>query len=278
MKKYYIILLTTLCLLISGCSNTSDDNNFSINSSTTSHTSNVSSKLDINSKDVIEATFERVVDGDTMEIILANGDEVDTRLLLIDTPETKHPDTGVQKFGPEASEFANSVLKKGDKVYFELDGSTQTDKYGRYLGYLWYMCDEHDTLEMYNERVVEEGLARVGYIYSQTKHLDALLKTEKTAKNNKLNIWSINGYSTDEGFNMDVIDNSSNKIETDSSENNSDDNSNLDDSTFVYCNGGSSSSNLYHKSHDSHGMQDAIKMTVKQAENKSYKPCSSCFK
>lgn len=272
-KKIILVpLATSLALFISGCNSSQNivQQSTSVSSngiSTGKHLSSISNKIDINNlgSDVIKSTVDRVVDGDTVEIILPSGDEVDTRLLLIDTPETKHPDLGVQKFGPEASEFAKSVLKQGDTVYFELDGKSKTDKYGRYLGYLWYNCAEHNVVEMYNERVVEEGLARVGYIYDQTKHLDSLLKTENLAKENAINIWSIKGYVTDKGYDMSKIDSPN-----DDSKYSSDD--------VVYLNGGKSSSSIFHKSSNSHGMKDAVKITEKKAVDSGYTPCSTCFK
>ncbi len=33
------------------------------------------------------------------------------RLLLVDTPETKHPKKGVEKYGPEASAFTKKMVK-----------------------------------------------------------------------------------------------------------------------------------------------------------------------
>lgn len=301
-KNILISLIISFPLILSGCSNaisstkdtltipsTTENNEVitseSINNSSSSklptsntHLSNVSNKFNLKKlpNSVIKSTVDRVVDGDTVEIILPSGEEVDTRLLLIDTPETKHPNLGVQKFGPEASDFAKSVLSQGDTVYFELDGNSKTDKYGRYLGYLWYICDEHNTLEMYNERVVEEGLARVGYIYDQTKHLDALLKTEKLAKSNKFNIWSINGYVTDKGYDMSIIDTNSmpeytnDKTDKDNSTSNNTDN-------IVYANGGHNSSNIYHNKSDAHGMKGAIKMTEAEATKNNYRPCSICY-
>ena len=251
-KSILLSLVIGTMVIISGCTNVKD------------HISSIQVPLDTseNNKTVIKATIDRVVDGDTVEIILPDGNEVDTRLLLIDTPETKHPEIGVQKYGPEASEFAKSVLHEGDTVYFELDGKSKTDKYGRYLGYLWYICDDHNTLEMYNERVVEEGLARVGYIYDQTKHLDSLLKTQENAKTNELNIWSIDGYVTEKGYNMDKVNISSSNNNVDKEED------------YVYAN---TSSKVYHKESDSHNMKESEKMTKTKAESKGYKSCSKCF-
>ena len=290
-KNLLISLVASIALLVGGCNtNTSTVKQSSTVSSSNitndSHASAISNKIDVTNlgNEVIKATVDRVVDGDTVEIILPSGEEVDTRLLLIDTPETKHPDLGVQKFGPEASEFAKSVLKQGDTVYFELDGKSKTDKYGRYLGYLWYTCPEHGTVEMYYERVVEEGLARVGYIYDQTKHLDALLETETIAKNKGLNIWSISGYVTNKGYNMSKVDSSNdtkdnaNNISNSNDSANSNKNSSSDSSQLVYANGGKSTSTIYHKTSNAHGMKGAVKMTEKEAIDKGYTPCSTCFK
>ncbi|MGL5328739.1 MAG: thermonuclease family protein [Peptostreptococcaceae bacterium] len=284
-KNIILSIIASLSIIVAGCSSSDTNNsqelseNISVSSTFIEHSSHIKNPISPDKLDnsVIKATVDRVVDGDTVEIILPNGEEVDTRLLLIDTPETKHPKLGVQKFGPEASEFAKSVLSQGDTVYFELDKGAKTDKYNRYLGYLWYTCDTHNTLEMYNERVVEEGLARVGYIYDQTKHLDALLDTEEIAKDNKVNIWSINGYVTDEGYDMSKVDSSvkntdSNKDTKPDQSNNSNSSNNL-----VYANGGNSSSNFYHKERTSHGMKGAIKMNEDKALKEGYEPCSSCF-
>ena len=48
--------------------------------------------------------------------------------------------------------------------------------------------------------------------------------------------------------------------------------------TTVYINGGSSSSNKYHKSSYSHGMKEAVPMNRSEADKKGYIPCHSCFK
>lgn len=50
-----------------------------------------------------------------------------------------------------------------------------------------------------------------------------------------------------------------------------------DTSSIVYANGGSSSSNKYHKSSNSHGMKESIKMSRNEAESKGYIPCKTCF-
>src|SRR5699024_5086390 len=102
---------------------------------------------------VYKATVVRVVDGDTVHILL-NGKEEVVRLLLVDTPETKHPTKPVQPFGPEASAFTKQMLPNGKEIEYEFDTS-ERDKYGRLLGYLYVDG------KMVNEALLENGLARV---------------------------------------------------------------------------------------------------------------------
>ena len=63
--------------------------------------------------------------------------------------------------------------------------------YGRYLGYLWYDSTGNKDYKMYNEEVVREGLARVGYIYDAVRHLDKMKEAQYKAKKSKKNIWKI---------------------------------------------------------------------------------------
>jgi hypothetical protein len=61
----------------------------------------------------------RVTDGDTIQVSI-NGESVVVRYLLIDTPETVDPRTGVQCMGREAS-ARNKELVEGEKVFLEPD-------------------------------------------------------------------------------------------------------------------------------------------------------------
>ena len=58
------------------------------------------------------ATLVRVVDGDTIQVEV-DGQRENVRLIGIDTPETKRPNTPVECFGPEASAFTPSLLPEG---------------------------------------------------------------------------------------------------------------------------------------------------------------------
>lgn len=147
-----------------------------------------------------EVIITRVIDGDTVYVLNNKGKEEKVRLLLIDTPETSHPDKPAQLFGEEAKEYAKRYLRQGTKAVLE-KGVQDTDKYGRTLGYLFV-----DGVN-FNKHMVEKGYARVAYVYEpNTKYLDEFLEAEKRAKEKKLNIWSIDGYVTERGFDMSVVE------------------------------------------------------------------------
>ena len=149
---------------------------------------------------VMEGKVERVIDGDTVKVKFEDeSNSVSVRLLLIDTPEdTKQK----QYLGDVATAFAKEELDVGSTIYLETDGKP-TDKYGRYLGYIWYK--DNNEYKMYNKEVVSEGLARVGYIYDAVRHLDVLKEAQYEAKQKQENIWSVENYVTDRGFNESVL-------------------------------------------------------------------------
>lgn len=146
----------------------------------------------------IEVPFISVIDGDTIKVQYNNKKE-SVRLLLIDTPETAHPQLGVQPFGPEAKAYAKKFFNtKTVTLEFDVSGDSR-DKYGRMLAYAWV------GKKMYNEEVLKQGLARVAYIYApNTKHVDAFYDYQKTAQKKALNIWSIENYATEDGFKADA--------------------------------------------------------------------------
>ncbi|MBQ3421307.1 MAG: thermonuclease family protein [Romboutsia sp.] len=260
-------------------SNDESSSNKQDESSYTTETTNTSTLSNEILNNSVKATIQRVVDGDTVKLKLNDsGKEVSTRLLLIDTPESVKPGVDPQPFSIEASNYAKKVLKANDTVYLEYDEGDKTDKYDRHLGYLWYFDSDSNTWTMYNEEIVKNGYARVGYIYSQTKYLDRLYKAQDFAKANKLNIWSVDGYVTDNGFNDNSSSSSSSSNSVNSSnQNTSNSASTTNSSSKVYANGGSSTSNKYHSSSTAHNMKGAIEMTEEKAESSGYVPCKVCF-
>lgn len=135
---------------------------------------------DLNGKDKVHV--QRVVDGDTF-IANQNGKEIKVRLIGVDTPETVKPNTPVQPFGKEASNYTKKTLTNQD-VYLEYDKEKQ-DRYGRTLAYVWISKDR-----MYNKELVEKGLAREKYFSPNGKYRNVFIEAQNKAKQQKLNIWS----------------------------------------------------------------------------------------
>lgn len=100
---------------------------------------------------------DRVVDGDTVKVTI-DGDQVSVRLIGINTPETVKPDSPVECFGPEASDFAKELLD-GQSIVLELDDTQgYYDRYDRVLAYVWRVLPD-GSLRMFNEEAVAGGYA-----------------------------------------------------------------------------------------------------------------------
>ena len=127
---------------------------------------------------------ERCVDGDTL--ILANASRTRIRLIGADTPETVKPNTPVQPFGPEASQFTkDAIAKNGNKVGITFDG-TQIDRYGRTLAMVWL----GDSL--LNEMLIREGLAKAQLQYKYSRAMkERFQAAEDSAKREKRGLWSL---------------------------------------------------------------------------------------
>jgi micrococcal nuclease len=128
------------------------------------------------------ATVVRVVDGDTVRVLL-DGAEEPVRYIGIDTPETVHPTLGVQPFGPEATAY-NRLLVQGRFLCLEADVSDR-DRYGRLLRYAWL-----EDGSMVNARLLEAGLARVATFPPDVKYIeDRLLPAQRAAAEAGLGLW-----------------------------------------------------------------------------------------
>ena len=131
------------------------------------------------------ATVVSVTDGDTIKVKFSNGKIETVRLLLIDTPETKHPNKPVQPCGPEAAEFTKRMLPAGTTVKLEYD-KDKRDKYDRLLAYVYVNG------KSVNEALLAAGLAKVTVYEPNDKYEDKYRAIEDEAKKEKKGIWSDN--------------------------------------------------------------------------------------
>jgi micrococcal nuclease len=130
------------------------------------------------------AAVTRVVDGDTFEARIGGVVE-DIRLIGIDTPETVKPDTPVQCFGPQASEFTHHLLE-GRTVRI-VAGVEQRDIYGRLLAYV------HLGRRFVNAMLVRRGLARTLTIPPNDRFAPALRRLELHAAQAGRGLWGACG-------------------------------------------------------------------------------------
>ncbi|NLF32088.1 MAG: hypothetical protein GX591_14530 [Planctomycetes bacterium] len=103
-------------------------------------------------------TVVRVVDGDTFDVdhpdAVHGAPTTRIRLLGVDTPETKRPDTPVQHFGPEAFQFTRDLVQdRPVRLQLASGGRTRGD-YGRLLAYVLL-----EDGQMLNLRLIREGYA-----------------------------------------------------------------------------------------------------------------------
>jgi micrococcal nuclease len=131
-------------------------------------------------------TVAKVVDGDTLDIDISDGNYNHTRIRLlgIDTPETKDPRTGPMYFGKEATDFATQkALGKQVTVFLDKDRNSR-DKYHRLLAYI-----QLPDGKFLNEELLSEGYA---YAYLPFKHslFNKYKQLESVARSQKKGLWA----------------------------------------------------------------------------------------
>lgn len=137
----------------------------------------------------IEATFLRVVDGDTIVVSL-NGKKETVRIIGIDTPEVVDPRKKVECFGKEASDKAKKYFAETDKkVWLEADETqANRDKYQRLLRYIFTDDNSID----FGKVMIELGYASE-YTYSTPYKYQTIYKqAEKEAKDGRKGLWADN--------------------------------------------------------------------------------------
>jgi micrococcal nuclease len=128
----------------------------------------------------------KVVDGDTLDIDIPDGNYNHTRIRLwgIDTPETKDPRTGPMYFGKEASDFATQkAIGKQVTIYLEKEKNSR-DKYHRLLAYI----------QLPDGTFLNEVLLSEGYAYADLRFKHGLYnkykQLESVARSQKKGLWA----------------------------------------------------------------------------------------
>lgn len=134
----------------------------------------------------VNAQVERVVDGDTIEVVFLSGEKAKVRLLGVNTPESVDPRRPIECFGKEASQFLKG-LAEGKRVELREDPKADTkDKYGRLLRDV-YLEDGIDI----NATLVASGYAHAYLSFPLSGSRKAQLKELETqAKTSEAGLWN----------------------------------------------------------------------------------------
>lgn len=133
------------------------------------------------------ATVVEIIDGDTIDVAIGGRTER-IRLIGIDTPETRRPDTPIECFGPEASAFTAALLPIGAVVRIERD-VVGRDDYGRLLGYV-HRIDADGAETFVNLEIVARGFAQPLTIEPNSSFAAAFAAAAHDAERNDLGLWS----------------------------------------------------------------------------------------
>ena len=129
------------------------------------------------------ARVVEVIDGDTVDVSI-DGKVERVRLIGIDTPETKKPNTPVECYGPEASQRTAFLLPIGTPVILQRDTEAR-DHYGRLLGYIFRFADNL----FVNGDLMKGGFARPLAIAPNTTYSKEFSSLATAAQAAKLGLW-----------------------------------------------------------------------------------------
>jgi micrococcal nuclease len=132
----------------------------------------------------VNATMLSVVDGDTIDVDIG-GHRERVRLIGIDTPETKKPNTPVQCYGPEATRFTKSLLPADVPLHLERD-VVGRDDFGRILAYAYLAADG----QFVNLTIIRQGYARLLTIPPNVAHADEFAAAARAAQGDEIGLWA----------------------------------------------------------------------------------------
>ena len=156
--------------------------------------------LELDRDESYEVDVVSVADGDTADVQFADGTEKTVRILGVDTAETGGTEERIEEYegvtdgdalreeADAASAYAEDLLN-GETVTLTFDDNEPLrGSYGRLLGYL-----ELPNGDVYNERVIEDGYARL-YSSGFANH-DRYWDHERAARDAGTNLWSVSDTS-----------------------------------------------------------------------------------
>ena len=142
------------------------------------------------------ATVDRVVDGDTIKVLL-DGESVRVRLIGINAPESVAPEEERNTDeGDDASAFLKDYLHEGENVWLMFDVEP-SDQYDRVLAYVWTEVPSDFTdpsevrAKMVNAYLADQGYAVVHAYHPNDAYCDMLHDFADDAEANGRGLWAI---------------------------------------------------------------------------------------
>lgn len=123
----------------------------------------------------------RAVDGDTAVVTLPDGSEDRVRYIGVDTPESVKPDTPVQCYAEQASEFNHDAVD--GRTARLVIGDEQRDVYDRLLAYV------HIGKRFLNAELIEGGYARTLTIPPNDRYAPLFKRLEREAGRDGTGLW-----------------------------------------------------------------------------------------
>lgn len=144
--------------------------------------------------------FIRTVDGDTIIVEDASGNQQRVRMIGIDTPESvAKEEERNNEYGVMASDYTKQLFSDADTVYLEYD-IDDDDQYDRTLAYIW-LQDVEDTFDetniekyMANAIIVKEGYGVAKRYEPTVAHDDKLQKLMNEARDDNTGLWQYQGF------------------------------------------------------------------------------------
>jgi len=134
---------------------------------------------------ILSGSVTEVIDGDTIRVSLQDGKSETVRYIGIDTPETHHPQKGVEELGFEAGKI-NSELVLNRRVRLETDVESR-DRFGRLLAYVWLEDGGEPT--MVNETLLRKGFAMIFTIPPNLRYTALFRKAFADARETREGLW-----------------------------------------------------------------------------------------
>jgi micrococcal nuclease len=137
----------------------------------------------------IKAYVSRIVDGDTIEVII-DSNKYKVRFIGIDCPEYT---SKIEYYGKESTEYTTSILNN-TYVFLEKDVS-ETDKYGRLLRYVWLEVPKSNSndeikTKMFNAILVINGYASDVTYPPDIKYSLKFNSFAADARNSNMGLWN----------------------------------------------------------------------------------------